>query len=139
MAAAVVSLREYLRNIIGLSGDAVGLDHANAIIDEGINSAEDLADLYDNEGIKLLCANMRKPGGTMPDPAHAGGGVVPQIPRTGHSIPTACENRLNLAAYEQRYTCRLKGMLTLLICLEQGSISSRKTWIWLKTIMNPRN
>ena len=97
--AATVSLRAYLRNVIGLGNDAEGLERADAIIDEGINDAEDLADLHDNDGIKVLCANVRKPGGTIPDPTHVGAGAAPRIPKPGRSIPTACEKRLSLAAY----------------------------------------
>ena len=97
--AATVSLRAYLRGVIGLGNDAEGLERADAIIAEGINAAEDLADLYDNKGVKILCSNVRKPGGTIPDPTHVGAGAAPRIPQPGKSIPTICENRLNLAAY----------------------------------------
>ena len=99
MAAAAVNLRAYLRNVIGLGNDADGLERADAIIDEGINSAEDLVDMFDDDGIKSLCANVRKPGGTIQDPEHVGPGPAPRIPRPGKSIPTVCEKRLHQAAY----------------------------------------
>ena len=88
MAAAIVNLRAYLRNVIGLGNDAEGLERADAIIDEGVNSAEDLVDMYDEDGIKTLCSNVRKPGGTIADPTYAGPGPAPRIPRPGRSIPT---------------------------------------------------
>ena len=99
MAAAAVNLRSYLRNVIGLGNDAEGLERVNAIIDEGINSAEDLVDMFDDDGIKALCSNVRKPGGTIPDPTFAGPGPAPRVPRPGLSIPTVCKKRLNQAAY----------------------------------------
>ena len=40
MVAAMVALRTYLRQVIGLGMDAEGLKRADAIIDEGVNSAE---------------------------------------------------------------------------------------------------
>ena len=95
----VAALRTYLRNVIGLGSNPEGLERANAIIDEGVRAPEDLADLYDNKGVKVLCANVRKPGGTIDDPAHTGAGPAPQIPKPGKQIPTICEGRLNLAAY----------------------------------------
>ena len=61
MAAATVALQTYLRTVIGLETDAKGLDRANTIIDEGIDSADELADLHDNKGVKILCANVCKP------------------------------------------------------------------------------
>ena len=99
MAAATVNLRAYLRNVIGLGMDAEGLERANAIIDEGVNSAENLVDMYDGDGIKTLCSNVRKPGGTIEDPTYVGPGPAPRIPRPGRSIPTVCEKRLTQAAY----------------------------------------
>ena len=97
--AATVALRTYLRQVIGLGMDLEGLERADATIDEVVDTPADLAELYDNKGIKTLCSNVRKPGGTIPDPGHVGAGPAPRIPRPGRSIPTACENRLNMAAY----------------------------------------
>ena len=97
--AATVNLRSYLRNVIGLGADAEGLERTDAIIEEGVDLAEELADLYDNKGIKVLCANVRKPGGTIADPNHTGTDTAPRVPKPGKSIPTACKTRLNLAAY----------------------------------------
>ena len=99
MAAVTVALRTYLRTIIGLGNDVEGLERADAIIGKGIDSTDDLADLYDEKGIKTLCANIQKPGGTIPDPNYARAGPAPRIPKLGQTIPTACENRLDSAAY----------------------------------------
>ena len=87
--ATTAALRTYLKNVIGLAADAEGTERADAII-AGVFAAEDLADLYDNKGIKILCANVRKPGGTIADPTHTGTGTAPRIPQPGRSIPTVC-------------------------------------------------
>ena len=92
--AGIVELRNYLQNIIGLGADAQGLERANAIIDEGISSMDDFAD-FDKEDMVTLCTSVRKPGGTIPDPANA----TRTIANPGHSIPSMCESRLILAAY----------------------------------------
>ena len=69
--AGVVELRNYLQNIIGLGADAQGLERANAIIEEGISSMDDFAD-FDKDDMITLCTSVRKPGGTIPDPANPG-------------------------------------------------------------------
>ena len=100
--AELPALRNYLRNIIGLGNDAVGLERANAVINEGIESIEDLAELEADDGVKTMTANIRKPGGTIPDPAWVdpgGGAVAPQVNRPGQSFPTICEQRMILATY----------------------------------------
>ena len=104
MAAATAQLRNYLKDVIGLGVGQEGTDRANAIIEEGIDSIEDIADVYDNDGIKTLCSNVRKPGGTMDDPnwvppVPLGGATAPRVNKPGQSIPTVCEQRLTLAAY----------------------------------------
>lgn len=102
MAAA---MRVFLRDTIGLGMDAAGLAKANAIIDEGLDDIDELADIYDNDGIKTLCANVRKPAGNIPDPNWVAPAPNPRrlraplIPRPGQPIPTASEQRLNTAAY----------------------------------------
>ena len=75
MAAATDQLPNYLKDVIGLGVGQEGIDRANAIIEEGIDSNEDIANVYDNDGIKTLCSNVRKPGGTMDDP-----NWVPPVP-----------------------------------------------------------
>ena len=101
----MAAIRTYLRDPIGLGMDAQGTEKANAIITEGMSNIEDLVDLYEDDGIKTLCHNVRKPAGTIPDPNWVApvpnnlGLVAPNIPRPGLQIPTICENRLILAAY----------------------------------------
>ena len=103
--AAVQATRAYLRTVIGLGANAEGTARANAIIDEGLNDLEDLYELADDDGVKTLCSNVRKPAGTIPQPGwqapapNPNNVQAPQIPRPGHTIPAMCEQRLALAAY----------------------------------------
>ena len=103
--ADIAALRTYLRDPIGLGMDATGTARANAIISEGVNSIEDLVDLYDDTGIRTLCQNVRKPAGTIADPnwiepvPNPAVLVAPRMPTPGQQVPAICELRLNLAAY----------------------------------------
>ena len=94
MAAALATLRNYLRDTVGLGLDAVGLERANAVIDQGLQSMDDFAE-FDRDAMRSLCNAVRKPGGTIVDPNDA----TRVIPNPGHSIPSLCESRLILAAY----------------------------------------
>ena len=60
--------RTYLRNVIGLGNDPQGLERANAIMAEGLDNLADIFELSEDDGIKILCASVRKPAGTMPQP-----------------------------------------------------------------------
>ena len=106
MAAAVQATRTYLRVVIGLGVTTEGTARANAIIDEGLDNLEDLHELADDNGVKTpLCANVRKPAGTIPQPRwiapdpNPNNVQAPQIPRPGQTSPAMCEQRLALAAY----------------------------------------
>ena len=103
--AAVNTIRTYLRDVIGLGNDTMGLTRANAIIDEGLDDIVDLHELHLGKGISTLCTNVRKPSGTIPQPGcvepnlNPNGLVAPQVARPGTSIPAICEQRLVTAAY----------------------------------------
>ena len=103
--ADIAALRTYLRDPIGLGTDAAGTAKANAVINEGIGSIDDLVDLNYDKGIKTLCMNVRKLAGTIPDPnwippvPNNAGIMPPQISRPGSQVPAICEQRLTLAAY----------------------------------------
>ena len=64
MAAAVQATRTYLRVVIGLGINAEGTLRANTIIDEGLDNLQELHELPDDDGVKTLCANVRKQAGT---------------------------------------------------------------------------
>ena len=108
MAAAVQATRTYLRVVIRLGNNAEGTLRANAIIDEGLDNLEDLHELADDDGVKTLCANVRKLAGTIPQPGwqalmpNPNNLQAPQVLRTGQTIPAMCEQRLTLAAYSAK-------------------------------------
>ena len=93
MAHAII-MRQYLRNVIGLSTD----DQANMIISKGIGTLEDFAQ-FQLADIKTLCSSIIKPRGTIevPDPANANRNRC--IPNLGHNIPDLCETSMVLTDY----------------------------------------
>ena len=99
MAAAQAEMRNFLADVIGIA-DSPGTNiHArrDAVRNEGLEVMADLIE-FDDEDVKTLCASVRKPGGTIPDPA----GARRQIQDPGHSIPAISEKRLKLACYGSR-------------------------------------
>ena len=97
MAAALIELRTFLRQVIGLGQDPEGLEISHAGIDEGVDIINELAEVYDDDGIKKLCSNVRKPGGSIPDlvwvapdPNH-NAYIAPNVAKPGKYISTICE------------------------------------------------
>ena len=103
--ADIATLRTYLRDPIGLWMDVAGTSRANAVIQEGIGSIDDLVDLNYDKGIKTICMNVRKPAGMILDPnwiapaINPGALVAPQATRPGSQLPAICEQRLTNTAY----------------------------------------
>ena len=103
--ATEAATRTFLKDVIGLGNNDDGTRKANAIIAEGLDDLADLHELSEDDGIKTLCANVRKPSGTVPDPnwqapdPNPGNLTAPMVARIGISIPAICEQRLSLAAY----------------------------------------
>ena len=97
--------RTYLRTVIGLGNDPQGLKRANAIMAKGLDNLADIFKLTEDNGIKILCASVQKPAGTMAQPGwvapipNPNNAVAPQVPRVGQVIPAICEQRLTMAAY----------------------------------------
>ena len=79
----------YLRTVIGLGNNPQGLERANTIIAEGLDNLANIFELTEDNGIKILCASVRKPAGTMAQPGWAApipnpdNAVAPQVPRIG--------------------------------------------------------
>ena len=93
--ADLAAMRTYLRDVIGITDP---VERRQAIQNEGLNTFKDFAE-FDKEGIETLCASVRKPGGTIPNPNAADAGAPATIPNPGHNIPAICEKRLVSAAY----------------------------------------
>ena len=103
--ATEAATRTFLRDVIGLGNNDEGTRKANAIIAEGLDDLADLHELAEDDGVKILCTNVRKPSGTVPDPnwrepdPNPNDLTAPMVPKVGISIPAICEQRLALAAY----------------------------------------
>ena len=106
---AAIQCRQYLMQVIGLSTEA----QAEAVRDEGLTTLDDLSS-FDDEGIKTLCASVRKPGGLIPDPnapppavgrgaRNQNQGPQAMIANPGFKIPAICERRMKDAAYTAKY------------------------------------
>ena len=93
------AMRVYLKDVIGLQDEEAPDTGARreAVQSEGLMAIDDLVD-FEDESIKTLCASIRKPGGTIPDPDDN----RRRIANPGHSIPAICEKRLKQAAYGAR-------------------------------------
>ena len=90
------ALRTYLRDVIGVM-DAPAPSHLArrlAIQNEGLSVIEDLLE-FDDDGIKILCSSVRKPGGLLVDPNDPNC----QIMNPSFNIPAVCEKRLKWAAF----------------------------------------
>jgi ribosomal protein L29 len=97
---AAQGFRGYLRDVIGVQdvvphgGGVPGNHRRVAIQDEGLETLPDLLE-FDEDGIKILCTSVRKPGGMIPDPANP----LLRVPNLGYSISALSERRLKAAVY----------------------------------------
>ena len=99
MAATAAHMRTFLREVIGID-DTPPPDtgaRRDAVRGEGLETITDLAD-FDEDDVKILCASVRKPGGTVQDPDDN----TRMIPNPGFSVPAIAEKRLKLACYGAR-------------------------------------
>ena len=90
MAAAAAHMRTFLREVIGIS-DSPAPDigaRREAVREEGLETIINLGDFKEDD-VKILCASVRKPGGTVEDPDND----TRQIPNPGFSITAIAEKR----------------------------------------------
>ena len=109
MAAAQAEMRNFLADVIGIADSPGPSIHArrDAVRSEGLEVITDLIE-FDDEDVKTLCASVRKPGGTIPDPS----GARRQVQNPGHSIPAISEKRLKLACYGSRIYSLIRRPIT---------------------------
>lgn len=98
MAAAVVALNALL---VRMGFSAAAANHFTLV--EGVNQLSELAELKD-ENVERLCKVTRRPGGTIPNPAAGGGGVVPN---PGIPVSMLAEKNLKQLCYYLRYQDRV--------------------------------
>lgn len=85
------AMRAYLRDIIGVSDPP---ERRKTVREKGLKTVNDLIE-FDDDGTKILCSSVQKPGGTIVDPSDA----TQRISNPGFSISAICENCLKWAAY----------------------------------------
>ena len=96
--ANAAGMRTYLRDVIGITDP---LERREAIRQEGLETIGDFVE-FEKEDVETLCASVRKPGGTIPNPNARAPGAPANIPNPGYAIPAICEKRLISAAYTAR-------------------------------------
>ena len=64
----IVANGSYLKDFICLGSNQACTNSANKIIAVGIDYTTNLVELSEDEGVKTLCQNVRKPAGTEPQP-----------------------------------------------------------------------
>ena len=77
---------------------AVPVATVDGLAMEGIDDVDDLLD-FDDEDLKTVMDNLRKPAGTIPDPAN----TAQVIPRPSYVFGAKCYKRLRTAAAAVRY------------------------------------
>jgi hypothetical protein len=85
------ALDPYLHNVWFIAD----INARNAIIGQGINNFDAFRSLKDDD-IRLLCANIRRPGGTILNPLAGGRGQLPRIPNPGLSLGHVLEMQLKM-------------------------------------------
>ena len=81
--ADLAAMRTYLRDVFT---DPV--ERRQAVQDEGLAVISDFVE-FDKDGIETLCASVRKPGGTIPNPNAGNAGGPATIPNPGYSLPAS--------------------------------------------------
>jgi hypothetical protein len=98
MAAALATLNNYLDNTLGIDDQ----NTRDALNQQGIQAFDDFLTLTEKD-ISDICANIRKPGGTIPNPLHNAAAPVANIPAVipnpGINIGYVYEKRLKMLRY----------------------------------------
>lgn len=105
-AAGAAAMRTALQRL-GFSPAA----SASIVTDQAIESVDELSTLTDKE-VENLCKVVRRPGGQVPDPNHAGAGAAPLVNNPGTPVSLQAENNLKLAAYWLRYRNKASQVTT---------------------------
>jgi hypothetical protein len=93
MAANQAAINNYLQDTLGFSQPL-----AQALNAQGLDGFDVLVNLTDKD-IKEMCANVRKPGGTIPNPAYDAVGVPATIPNPGILMGLPHEKLLRQLCY----------------------------------------
>jgi hypothetical protein len=103
MAQVPPALDPYLQNVLLIAD----INVRNAILGQGINDFNAFRSLKDDD-IRLLCANIRRPGGTILNPLAGGREQPPRIPNPGLSLGHVLEMRLKMLCYFVNHLVRVQ-------------------------------
>jgi hypothetical protein len=75
---------------------------------------------FDDKGVKMLCATLRKPGGTIDKPVQSRGVVARTIPNPGVYVSTRAEMNLKSACFlAMSYQCTSRTLTSCNITVER--------------------
>lgn len=107
MAANLAEFNNYLTDPIGISDVSI----RTALNEQGLDGFDELVHLTEKD-IVSICANARKPGGTIDNPNYDPQNPVPGVParivNPGVLIGTATEKRLKMLWYYVGYLNRVQ-------------------------------
>jgi hypothetical protein len=110
MAAARANFNNYLNAMIGINDAAL----VTAINGQGLEGFDDFLMLTEDD-IGNICTNVRKPGGTIPNPAYDPNNIVPNIPATipnpGRQLGRVYEKRLKMLRYYVHHLQRIQRVI----------------------------
>jgi hypothetical protein len=111
MAAAQAALNNYLDTPLGITDGATRA----ALNQQGLQSFDDFLTLTEKD-IEEICSNLRKPGGTIPNPAYNAAaplpGVAAMIPNPGIGIGHVFEKRLKMLRFYLLHLQRIQRNMT---------------------------
>jgi hypothetical protein len=93
----------YFNNTLGIAS----VDTRNALLDQGLDDFDHFLG-FSEEDIEQICANVRKPGGTIANPDAGEDGQPARIPNPGHPIGYLHEKRLKQLCYERNQLVRVQ-------------------------------
>jgi hypothetical protein len=112
MAAALAALNNYLNDPIGITDPQARV----ALNNQGLQSFFDFYTLTEKDIIEI-CANIRKPGGTIPNPVHDPAapvaGIPPTIPNPGIHLGHIYEKRLKMLRYYLLHLQRIQRPMVI--------------------------
>jgi len=105
MAANLAALNNYFQNTLVIQDQAV----RDGLNEQGLTSFDDFVTLTEKD-IVQICANVRRPGGVIPNPNAAVVGQPPTITNPGVLVGHAVKIRLKMLCYFVKHLVRVQRM-----------------------------
>jgi hypothetical protein len=111
MAAAQAALNNYLDNVLGINAPGA----TAALNMQGLTSFDDFLSLIEDD-VADVCSNVRKPGGTIPNPNYNPANPIPGVPQVlsnpGIQFGHIYEKRLKMLRYYCHHMQRIQRAFT---------------------------